>query len=185
MADADADADAELIALRSLAKMGPGLPGDFELRKRLVQEGLARFVAPELGVVIEPEERRIEITRKGHKLLARSAPAREEVQLDDGTWVLCRFDGSMRWVIYAPIDKNPKRGSGNVVGTEGATPEEVSRWSATVGAGRPEGHTDGWLASNGAYRNEADEAAALVRWRIRADEAAALARWHVRAEKER
>lgn len=101
-----------------------------------------------------------------------------DVTLNDGSVVRCRQDSSTAWMII-------KAGGGKVFGIEMPTEEEKLRWTianvATYGkfsdythmnvrheprkAGEP--HPEGWFTKSQCYRNEADEAAAIARWRER------------------
>ena len=88
--------------------------------------------------------------------------------IEDGTVVGCRQDSSTMWIIFAPKSLNPDRHGSNVVGMEPPSPEEEIRWAETCGNRFGEGPPNpGGFFCNGAYRNEADEAAALARWRKR------------------
>lgn len=107
------------------------------------------------------------------------------VTLLDGTLVRCRQDSSTMWIIYAPASLNPQRKGANMVGTEKPTRAESTRCSAALHAtygkfynythlnityeprtaGVP--HPEGWYATDQSYRNEADEAAVIARWRER------------------
>lgn len=105
-----------------------------------------------------------------------------DVTLTNGAVVRCRQDSSTMWMIVVV----PKSGHfAKVLGMERPTFEEKDRWSiaihATYGAAygyqdkgityerRPAGvsHPDGWFTVDQSYRNEADEAAVIARWRER------------------